>query len=374
MWHLVRLNNKKDKEAAEKVLSTSNLLFLPLPMLVEQYQPQPAIVHLINQFGENSYLIEDGDTSNGLHPFLNEHKDFFQKVRCRTGKAGHVRLTQEELDQFILTLQVPESYPVICVESLPDNDSLKDLRIPYGPLQGLKGKFLNTRTPSMKRFFLPVLSLFHLEIRIPIKDVRRSKEERSVEISYLFDKQTPHWFLLSCLKKEYIDQVLGDTINTWYGKETADPIRTTLTHAETMQTAKTIRYLFQAIYRRPSENGYDEINLMPRYFFFRTTLYDLETFRSSGFDSHIYIMRNNNGSPIQIPEAQMRIFARFLQERSEATEVLFQDYQKGDEVKVVMGIEANNEIEGTVEVVTQNHYILISNNGFKINVRKRRKK
>lgn len=373
MWHLIRVNNKKDLDKAEEALKTSQLEFFPISSLVETHHSQPAIRNLLNSSCDNAYFIEGGDTPETIQSFLSLYKELFQKVRRKTGNNGHVRLSQEEFDQFILILQTPEQYKVLHTASLPPEDNLKSMEIPYGPLQGLKGEFLNTKTPSGKRFYVNVLSLFYLEIRIPIKDVRKSKESKRIEISYLLDEQTPHWYLLSSFKKEYIEHLLGDSINPWNIKGNENPIVTTLTHPETQQKIQTTRYLYRAIYLRPTKEGYEEIDLMPHSYFFKTTRYDLETFRSNGFDSHIYIMRNNDGSPIRIPEAQMRIFAHFLQERSEATEVLFQDYEKGDAVRVVMGIEANNEIEGTVEVVTKSHYILISENGFKINVRKKKK-
>lgn len=369
MWHLIRLNNKKDKEAAMETLNASNLLFHTLQSLTEQHHTQAAIVNqLAKNAGQELFLVEDNG-ENKLNSFLSANKELFQKVRKKIGEAGHVQLSQEELDQFILVLQTPKNYKVISTEQLPDKELTKDIQVPYGPLEGLKGKYLNAKTPYGKKFYLTILSLFYIEIRIPAKDLRKTKRERSIEISYLFDNPIPQWYLLTSYKKEHLENVLNDTINEV--ESSAPETITTLTHPTTGQVLQTARYLFQATYQYTQKNGeVKTINLLPHHYFFKTTRYDLETFRNLGFDSHIYIMRKSDGSPITIPDKQMQTFIRFLKERSEATEVLCQDYEKGDVARIAMGIESSNEIEGTVEVVTKNHYILISENGFKINVRK----
>ena len=373
MWHLIRINHKKDTATAMEVLKASELSFLPISSLMEQHRPQPAIANLLYKTGGDSFLFINGKDKNIVHSFLNKHKELFKRVRCRTGKSGHVELSEETLDQFILFLQTPETYKVVEVNELPCNESLKSITLPYGPLQGLSGKYLDTKTPGGKRFYLSVLSQFHIEIRIPIKDIKRSKQQLSVCVKYLTDDMTPHWYLLSCLKKEYIERLLGDTLNPWQPGEEQPVKITNLSAPDTGQTIPTTRYLYQALYIRRTKDKTEEVNLMPHYFFFKTNRYDLETFRASGFNSHIYIMRNSDGTPIRIPEAQINLFARFLKERSEATEALYEDYQKGDTAHIAMGVEKDNEIKGTVEVITRNHYILISENGFKVNVRKKKR-
>ena len=374
MWQLIRLTNKKDQELAEQELRNSGMPFWSVSELAEQHHTQPAIVSLLTKTGGRMYLL-DGTDKRATDEFLSGHKELFQRVRCRIGKAGHVQMDQEGFDQLIRILQLPESYKVIEVEELPEESRLKEMVIPYGPVKGLQGRFLNTKTPSGKRLFLSVLSLFYMEVRVPIKDVKKNKQELSMEVSYLMDQRAPHWYMLTSTKKEYIERLMGETLNVWQQGDDYDPIVTTLSNEVTSTTLQTTRYLYQAIYYRPGKDGnIEEINLMPHHFFFRTNRYDLETFRGSGFDSHIYVMRKNDGTPIVIPDVQMRIFARFLKERSEATEILYEEYRKGDTARITMGIESNNEIEGTVEIVTKNHYILVSENGFKINVKKGKKK
>ena len=373
MWHLIRINLKKNTEKAMEALKVSQLTFLSVSSLMEHHHPQAAIINLLHKTSINSYLFIYDDHKKKVQTFLNTYKTLFTRVRCKIEKNGHIVLNQEELDQFILTLQIPEKYNVIEVNELPRNEGLKKITLPYGPLQGMKGKYLDTKTPGGKRFYLPVLSLFYIEIRIPIKDIKRSKQQLSVNMKYLTDDLKPHWYLLSCMKKEYIEQQLGDTLNHWQ-PENSQPVKiTNLSIPDTGQTITTTRYLYQAIYTRQSKDKLEEVNLMPHYFFFKTHRYDLETFRDTGYNTHIYIMRNSDGTPIRIPEAQINLFARFLKERSEAAEALYEDYQKGDTVHIAMGVEKDNDITGTVEVVTRNHYILISDNGFKVNVRKKKR-
>ncbi len=373
MWHLIRVNHKKDTATAMEILKTSGLLFLPVSSLMDQYRPQPAIANLLYKTGGDSFVFIHGDDKNTVLSFLNEHKELFKRVRCRTEQNGHVKLNQEALGQFILLLQTPDTYKVVEVNETPCKENLKAITLPYGPLQGLSGKYLDTKTPGGKRFYLPVLSQFYIEIRIPIKDIKRSKQQLSVNMKYLTDDLKPNWYLLSCMKKEYIEQQLGDTLNHWQ-PENSQPVKiTNLSIPDTGQTITTTRYLYQAIYTRQSKDKQEKVNLMPHYFFFKTHRYDLETFRDAGYNTHIYIMRNSDGTPICIPEAQINLFARFLKERSEATETLYEDYQKGDTVHIAMGVEKDNDITGTVEVVTRNHYILISDNGFKVNVRKKKR-
>ena len=374
MWHLIKLNNKRDKDKAEKELSESGMSFLSVSSLAEMYHSPKAIVNLLNSFICNSYLISDNEDTTLLIAFLSKHKQLFQKTRYKIGHNGHVKLTQQELDQFLLTLQIPEKYRIIQIHSLPENNTLKDIIIPLGPLQGLKGKYLNTKTPGGKRVYINVLNLFNIEIRIPIKDIKQNKNASNYEESYIKNQHTPHWYLLSSTKSNYITALLGDSINYWDIEDQAEPIITNISIPNTEETIQTKRYLYQAIYLKPTEDGsFKEINLMPHYYFFRTNRYDLETFRGTDFNSHIYIMRNHDGSPIQIPDKQMHIFQQFLKERSETTNILFDDYKEGDMASITMGVESNNEIEGTIQIVTKNHYILISENGLKINVRKKKK-
>lgn len=374
MWHLIRLTKKKDKEKAEQQLKDSGIPFYSLSELMEQYNAQAAIASLLEKTGGTLYFLEGSDKESA-GKFLSCQKELFQRVRCRIEENGHVQVNQEGLDQFIRILQIPEKYKVIQVEELPEESRLKEITLPYGPVKGLRGKYLNTKTPSGKRFYLPVLSLFYMGIRVPIKDIKRSKQEVGMEVSYLMEQRTPRWFLLTTTKKEYIERLLGETLNAWDSTEKQEPIITILNNSITGTSIKTTRYLYQAIYYRPEKDGNtEEVNLMPNYYFFRTNRYDLETFRNSGYDSHIYVMRRNDGVPICIPDAQMRMFVNFLKEQSEATEILYEDYKKGDMARITMGIESNNEIEGVVEIVTKNHYILISENGFKINVKKKKQK
>lgn len=373
MWHLIRINNKKDTEKAMEVLRASGLSFLSISSLMEHHRPQAAIANLLQKAGGNSFFFISENDNISIHILLTENKDLFKKVRCRTGKSGHVKFNQKELEQFVLTLQTPQTYKVMEVDELPANESLKSITLPYGPLQGLYGKYLDTKTPGGKRLYLPVLSQFYLEIRIPMKDIKQNKKQLSVNMSYLTDDLTPHWYLLSCLKKEYVETLLGDTLNHWE-PEGENPVKiTNLPNPANGQTIPTTRFVYEAIYQRQTKDKVEEVNLMPHYLFFKTNRYDLETFRGAEFNTHVYIMRNNDGTPIRIPEAQINLFARFLKERSEATETLYEDYKKGDTAHIAMGVEKDNEITGVVKVVTRNHYILISENGFKVNVRKGKK-
>ena len=105
MWYLIRLNNKKDKERAEEALRTSQWSFLSVSSLIGAHQPQSAIVSLLNTYVTDSYLISDeGKTVHELSAFLSANKLFFQRVRCRIGRSGHVYLYQHDFDQFVLTL------------------------------------------------------------------------------------------------------------------------------------------------------------------------------------------------------------------------------------------------------------------------------
>lgn len=372
MWHLVRLNNKKDKEQAEKELNGYGGGHYALERLVEMYHTQPAIALLLRTHVPDAYLIEERPETEECLGKLCGQGGVFQRIRHRNGTSGHVKLSQEEFDQLILVLQTPAHYRVWAANE-PTHGELKALTLPHGPLQGLKGKFLNTRTPAAKRFYLTVLSLIHLEIRIPIADIRRTRKEEGVILSYLADEQTPHWYLLSATREEYIERMLGNTLNAWPPREEAEPTITERLLPDGQRRMQTIRYIYRAVYRRYDKEGNpQEINLMPNYYFFRTTRYDLETFRGTGFDSHIYILRNSDGTPAAIPEVQINRFARFLQERSDAAEVLYQDYREGDVARIALGTEVDNEIEGTVQIVTKKHVVLVSDNGFKINVRKGR--
>lgn len=372
MWHLIRINHKKDIEKAMETLRISQISFLPISSLMEHHQPQAAITNLLHKTSVSSYLFIYDETKKTLQTFLDNHKTLFTRVRCKIKKNGHIELTQEELDQFILTLQIPETYKVVEVNELPANEDLKRIILPYGPLQGLKGKYLDTKTPGGKRFYLPVLSLFYIEIRIPIKDIKSTQKQLSLHVKYLTDNLEPQWYLLSCTKRDYIDRLIGNTLNNWEPETDTPTLTTSLTNPTNGQTIETSRFLYEAIYTQQTKDGVKEVNVMPHYFFFKTNRYDLETFRGNGFNTHIYIMRKSDGTPITIPEYQIRLFAKFLKERSEATEALYEDYQKGDTARIAMGVEKDNEIKGVVHVVTQNHYILISENGFKVNVRKRK--
>ncbi|MBQ8769819.1 MAG: hypothetical protein IJZ60_01495, partial [Bacteroides sp.] len=117
----------------------------------------------------------------------------------------------------------------------------------------------------------------------------------------------------------------------------------------------------------------DEINLLPNYYFFRTVRYDLETFRARSFDSRISILRKPNLQPIIIPDKQMSIFMQFIQSHSQETEVLYEDLKEGDTAHISLGIEEENRMEGVVQVVTKKHLLLISENGFKIQVSRKKK-
>lgn len=374
MWHLIRAISKKEKGNAEATMRASDLSFFPISSIVEQHRPQPAIRFMLQEFVENSYFVEAKDKGTELDAFLTNNKGIFQRVRRRAGQQGHVQLSQEEMDQFILALQIPENYRVERIEVLPTGEQIKGITLPQGPLKGLKGVFLDTKTPGGKRFYLSVLQLFCIEVRIPIGDVKKGRKQESVPLNYLTKERDPQWFLLSCLKKEYIERLLGETLNTWDPDGNDEVVVTHLPLTEEGHEIQTVRFLYQAIYRRHTKEGVEEVNLMPHYFFFRTNRYDLETFRDSRFNSHIYVMRNSDGTPIRIPEIQVRTFARFLKERSEATETLYEDYREGDVAHIAMGVEKSNQIEAVVHIVTQKHYILVSDNGFKINVRKGKKK
>ena len=374
MWHLIRTTSKKEKGNAEAALRASNLSFFPISSIVEQHRPQPAVRFLLQEFVDNSYFVETNDEGTELDALLTKNKGILQRVRRKAGQQGHVQLSQEEMDQFVLTLQIPESYTVVRIEEVPTGEQIKEMTLPQGPLKGLKGVFLDTKTPKGKRFYLSVLQRFCIEVRIPIRDVKKGRKQEKVALNYLTNEREPQWFLLSCLKKEYIERLLGETLNTWNPDGNDEVVVTHLPLTEEGYEIQTVRFLYQAIYRRHTKEGVEEVNLMPHYFFFRTNRYDLETFRDSRFNSHIYVMRNSDGTPIRIPEMQVRIFARFLKERSEATEALYEDYREGDVAHIAMGVEKSNQIEGVVHIVTQKHYILVSDNGFKINVRKGKKK
>ena len=371
MWHVVKLNNKKDKEAAEQLMIREGRTFYSLEQLTEMYGAQPAIATQLRMHVPNGYLVEDWTETEEENSMEDGMQKYFQRVRLKRGQKGHLQLTQTDFDQLVRVLQTPLHYRVLAVP-VPADDELKPFIVPYGPLQGLQGRFLNRKTPGGKRLYVRVLNSFDLEIKVPIGDVKLpKKDDEGMVVSYLSDDDTPHWYVLSTPRKEYLERITEGTLTPWVLRRQLVPVQTPVAMPKGEAPRFTTRYVFQAIYRRYDEEGKaQEINLMPNYYFLRTTRYDLEMFRRTDYDCHVYVMRNMDGTPVRVPDAQIEGFDRFLQERSEAAEAIFGDFREGDTARIAIGRETSNEVEGTVQIVTKKHVVIVSENGFKIQVRK----
>lgn len=370
MWHVVKLNNKRDRETAEKRLNLEGKGFYALEQLAQMHGAQAAIALQLRTHVPEGYLIEDWNDAEEATENREGYQQYFQRVRMKRGQKGHLQLTQEEFDQLVRVLQTPPHYRVLVARTLPEEE-LKEFTLPYGPLQGLKGRYLNRKTPRVKRFYVQVMKCFDIEIKVPIADIKAPSKEKGVALSYLSDDDTPHWYVLTTPRKEYLEHLTEGTLNHWVLRKRVEAVSTPLYASPAQPVKYTTRYVFRAIYRRyDNEGNPQEINLMPNYYFLRTTRYDLETFRGTGFDSHVYILRNANGTPVRVPEAQIEGFHRFLSERSEAAEAIFSEYREGDMARIAIGRETDNEVEGTVQIVTKKHVVIVSDNGFKIQVRK----
>ena len=71
-----------------------------------------------------------------------------------------------------------------------------------------------------------------------------------------------------------------------------------------------------------------------------------------------------------IPNHEMEAFRRFIDERSADSRVLLQDYKAGDTITIAMGIEKDNEISGVIQLVTDKHYFVLTENGIKLKIKK----
>ena len=72
-----------------------------------------------------------------------------------------------------------------------------------------------------------------------------------------------------------------------------------------------------------------------------------------------------------IPNHEMEAFCKFINERSAGSEVLLQDYKAGDTITIAMGIEKSNEITGVIQLVTNKHYVVLTENGIMVRLKKR---
>lgn len=377
MWQLIKIIYKKDIQPMHETLLQSGFRFYWLSDLFEQYHTQPAIVNSLEVHLPNTLLIE-GEWEE-VKPFVSNLPFSWRRLQKKFNGNGLVQLTEKEFNHFLFFLQTPAEYATLCIKELPQPEQLKAIAIRYGPLQGLIGHQLVGNAPKGKRFYYTALHSLAFEIRIPKTDFKRSKKEENMQISYLLDDKTPHWYLLTTHKSTYLHRLLGDTLNILTGLpdlSQADecPIRTELTLPHSEEKLQVARMLYQAIYRRTNTDGtVDESNLLPNYYFFRTVRYDLETFRSHAFDSHISILRKPGMQPVIIPDKQMRLFMEFIQNKSEATELLYEDLKAGDVAHISLGVEEENSMEGVVQVVTRKHVLLVSDNGFKIQVFRKKK-
>lgn len=372
MWQLIKIIYKKDIQPMHEALLQSGFRFYWLSDLFEQYHTQPAIANSLEVHLPNTVLVE-GEWEEVKT--LVSHLPFsWRRIQKKYNGNGLVQLTEKEFNRFICFLQTPSEYTTHCIKELPQPEQLKIIAVRYGPLQGLVGQQLVGNAPKGKRFYYKALHFLSFEIRMPKTDFKRNKKEESIQVSYLLDDKTPHWYLLSTHRDSYLHKLIGNTLNILTGSKEvpcpeACPIQTELTLPQTEEKFLVARMLYQAIYRRTNTDGtVDEINLLPNYYFFRTVRYDLETFRSSTFDSHISILRRPGMNPIIIPDKQMVRFMEFIQSQSEATELLYEDLKEGDVAHISLGVEEENHMEGVVQIVTKKHLLLISDNGFKIQV------
>lgn len=377
MWQLIKVNYKKDLQPMHEALIQSGYRFYWLSDLFEQYHTQPAIVNSLEVHLPNTFLIE-GEWEE-VKPFVSSLPYNWRRLQKKYNGTGLIQLTEKEFNHFLFFLQTPEEYATHCIKELPQPELLKAIAIRYGPLQGLIGHQLVGNAPKGKRFYYTALHFLPFEIRIPKTDFKRNKKEENMQMSYLLDDKAPHWYLLTTHKSTYLHRLLGDTLNILTGpqdmSQSADSLlytELTLPHSE--EKLQVARMLYQAVYRRTNTDGtIDEINLLPNYYFFRTVRYDLETFRSRSYDSHISILRKPGLQPIIIPDKQMHLFMEFIRNESEATETLYKDLKEGDVAHISLGVEEENRMEGVVQVVTKKHLLLISENGFKIQVSRKKK-
>lgn len=372
MWHLIGIRNKKDWQRGEERLKELGLTYYNLQQLFLVFNTHTAFVQGLSNFGKECFFLIDDSTGVDMAAFATKEVTLFERKRISAEKRQYITLTDNELDQLQKVLQTPLSYRVSRLSSIPDTEELQTYEIPLGPLKGVKGRILFDRTPHGKRFYITLCQIFHFEIRIPKEDIKQTKREKEVEISYLMDDKTPRWYVLTAHKQKYIDAAFGESLNRYPTPNGTNVVTTEIENPSTGEAMEVVRYLYQAIYREKDKDGkVVETNVMPNYYFIKTTRWDLETFRNRcGYDTRIYILRNGGKQPMVIPNHELEQFCQFIEERSAGSEALLQAYKEGDSITIAMGIEKSNEITGVIQLVTSKHYVVLTENGIKLKVKK----
>lgn len=373
MWHLIGIRNKKDWQRGEERLKELGLTYYSLQQLFQLFNTHTAFVQGLSNFGKECFFLVDDSTGVDMAAFATKEVTLFERKRVSAENRHYITLTDNELDQLLKVLQTPVDYRVSRMNQVPEIAELQAYEIPLGPLKGVRGKILYDRTPHGKRFYVTLCQIFHFEIRIPKEDIKQSKREAGIELAYLMDDKTPRWYVLTAPKQRYIDAAFEDTLNIYPPENGgAEPIVTQIEHPESSEPIEVVRYLYQANYREKDKNGNIQVtNLMPNHYFVKTTRWDLETFRNRcGYDTRIYILRNGGKQPMVIPNHEMEMFQRFIEERSAGSELLLQDYKAGDTITIAMGIEKSNEITGVIQLVTNKHYLVLTENGITVKVKK----
>ena len=372
MWHLIGIRNKKDWQRGEERLKELGVTYYSLQQLFLYFNTHTAFQQGLSNYGKERFFLVDDSSGMDMAAFATKEVTLFERKRVSAENRQYITLSDNELDQLLKVLQTPLAYRVSRIGQIPMADGLESYEIPYGPLKGVKGKILFDRTPHGKRFYITLCQLFHFEIRIPKQDIKQTKQEKKVELAYLLDDQTPRWYVLTAHKQRYMDVAFDGSLNPYPTEKGTDVTTTKIENPNTGEVMEVVRYLYQANYREADKNGNIKvINLMPNHYFVKTTRWDLETFRNRcGYDTRIYILRNGGKEPMVIPNHEMEAFRRFIDERSADSRVLLQDYKAGDTITIAMGIEKDNEISGVIQLVTDKHYFVLTENGIKLKVKK----
>ena len=372
MWHLIGIRNKRDWQRGEERLKELGMTYYSFSQLFQLFNTHTTFQQGLSNYGKECFFLVNDSTGVDIAAFATKEVTLFERKRISTEKRQYITLTDSELDQLMKVLQTPLSYRVSRIGRIPEGEGLESYEIPFGPLKGVKGKILFDRTPHGKRFYVTLCQLFHFEIRIPKQDIKQSKQEKKVELAYLLDDQTPRWYVLTAQKQRYIDVAFEGSLNAYPTQNETNVVTTKVVNPSTSEVMEVVRYLYQANYREADKNGEIKvINLMPNYYFVKTTRWDLETFRNRcGYDTRIYILRNGGKEPMVIPNHEMEAFRRFIEERSADSRLLLQDYKEGDTITIAMGIEKDNEIAGVIQLVTDKHYFVLTENGMKLKIKK----
>lgn len=371
MWHLIGIRNKKDWQRGEERLKELGMNYHGFHQLFQLFNTHTTLVQGLSNYGKECFFLVDDSTGVDMVAFATKEVTLFERKRISTENRKYIALTDNELDQLMKVLQTPVEYRISRVNRVPDSEELQSYVIPYGPLKGVQGKILYDRTPHGKRFYVSLCQIFHFEIRIPKEDVKLSKQQEKIELAYLLDDQTPRWYVLTAHKQRYIDAAFEGSLNTYPHEEGTNLQVANIENPHTGEPMEVVRYLYQAIYREKDKDGkITETNLMPNHYFVKTTRWDLETFRNRcGYDTRIYILRCGGKKPMVIPNHEMEAFCKFINERSAGSEVLLQDYKAGDTITIAMGIEKSNEITGVIQLVTNKHYVVLTENGITVKLK-----